>query len=44
MAAEVEIYPGVTHGFAFPKRAAYDKAAAETHWQRLNALFHRNHA
>lgn len=39
--AEVEIYPGVAHGFAFPGRAAYDKAAAETHWSRLLSLFER---
>ena len=39
--AEVEIYPGVEHGFAFPARAAYDKAAAERHWERLFALFAR---
>jgi carboxymethylenebutenolidase len=29
--AEVEIYPGVEHGFAFPARAVYNKAAAERH-------------
>ena len=39
--AEVEIYPGVEHGFAFPQRPAYDKAAAERHWERLNALYRR---
>jgi carboxymethylenebutenolidase len=39
---EVEIYPGVHHGFAFPQRAVYDKAAAERHWERLFALFARN--
>jgi carboxymethylenebutenolidase len=39
--AEVEIYPGVEHGFAFPQRAAYDKQAAERHWERLFALFGR---
>ncbi|WP_332773631.1 dienelactone hydrolase family protein [Phenylobacterium sp.] len=39
--AEVEFYPGVEHGFAFPNRAAYDKTAAERHWERLNALFRR---
>jgi carboxymethylenebutenolidase len=37
--AEVEIYPGVEHGFAFPGRPAYDRAAAERHWERLHALF-----
>jgi len=40
--AEVEIYPGVDHGFAFPEREAYDKPAAEKHWERLQALFRRN--
>ena len=39
---EVELYPGVEHGFAFPARAAYNKAAAERHWLRLNSLFARN--
>jgi carboxymethylenebutenolidase len=38
---EVELYPGVEHGFAFPQRAAYDKAAAERHWERLLALYRR---
>lgn len=40
--AEVEIYPGVEHGFAFPQRPAYDKPAAERHWERLFALYRRN--
>ncbi|WP_296597344.1 dienelactone hydrolase family protein [Phenylobacterium sp.] len=40
--AEVEVYPGVHHGFAFPQRAVYDKPAAERHWERLFALFRRN--
>jgi carboxymethylenebutenolidase len=39
--AEVELYPGVHHGFAFPQRAAYDKPAAERHWERLFALWRR---
>jgi carboxymethylenebutenolidase len=37
--AEVEIYPGTQHGFAFPQRSVYDKPAAERHWERLFALF-----
>jgi carboxymethylenebutenolidase len=37
--AEVEIYPGTAHGFAFPSRPVYDKHAAERHWERLFALF-----
>ena len=39
--AEVELYPGVHHGFAFPQRAVYDKASAERHWERLFALWRR---
>jgi carboxymethylenebutenolidase len=39
--AEVEVYPGVEHGFAFPGRAAYDRDAAERHWERLFALLRR---
>jgi carboxymethylenebutenolidase len=40
--AEVELYNGVEHGFAFPQRAAYDKPSAERHWERLFALYGRN--
>ena len=40
--AEVEIYPGTHHGFAFPKRPVYDRDAAERHWERLLALYRRN--
>ena len=39
---ELEIYPGVHHGYAFPQRWCYDKPAAERHWQRLIALYARN--
>jgi carboxymethylenebutenolidase len=39
--AEVELYPGVEHGFAFPQRAVYDRDAAERHWERLFALYRR---
>jgi carboxymethylenebutenolidase len=39
--AEVELYPGVHHGFAFPKRPVYNKDAAERHWERLLALYRR---
>jgi carboxymethylenebutenolidase len=38
---EIEIYPGVHHGFAFPQRWCYDKPAAERHWERLIALYRR---
>jgi carboxymethylenebutenolidase len=40
--ARVEWYPGVHHGFGFPQRPAYDKPAAERHWERLFSLFARN--
>ena len=39
---EVELYMGVEHGFAFPKRHCFNKPAAETHWERLFSLFARN--
>jgi carboxymethylenebutenolidase len=40
--AEVELYPGVHHGFAFPQRGSvYEKAAAERHWERLFSLWRR---
>ena len=38
---EVEQYPGTDHGFAFPQRPAYNKSAAEQHWQRVLNLFKR---
>lgn len=38
---EVELYKGVEHGFAFPGRPAYNRDAAERHWERLFALFGR---
>jgi carboxymethylenebutenolidase len=37
----IEWYPGVEHGFVFPQRAVYDRAAAERHWERILALFAR---
>ena len=40
--AEVELYPKVEHGFTFPQRPAYNKDAAERHWERLFALWQRN--
>ncbi len=39
---ELEIHPGVHHGFAFPGRWCYDVPAAERHWERLIALYRRN--
>jgi carboxymethylenebutenolidase len=41
VAGEIELYPGVHHGFAFPQRCCYDKPAAERHWERLLALYRR---
>jgi carboxymethylenebutenolidase len=41
VAGEIELYPGVHHGFAFPQRWCYDKPAAERHWERLLALYRR---
>jgi carboxymethylenebutenolidase len=38
---EIEHYPGVHHGFAFPEGRVYDKSAAERHWERLTALYRR---
>jgi len=40
-AGELEVYPGVHHGFAFPQRKVYDRPAAERHWERLIALYRR---
>ena len=39
--AEVELYKGAEHGFAFPERPAYNRDAAERHWERLFALYGR---
>jgi carboxymethylenebutenolidase len=39
---ELEVYEGVDHGFVFPQRAAYQKASAEKHWERLFELFRGN--
>jgi carboxymethylenebutenolidase len=38
---EIELYPGVHHGFAFPEAQVCDKPAAERHWERLIALYRR---
>ena len=37
----VEWYPKMEHGFVFPQRPSYDRAAAERHWSRLHDLFRR---
>ena len=38
----VELHKGAEHGFTFPERYCYQKAAAERVWARLFALFRRN--
>ncbi len=38
---EIEIYPSVHHGFAFPERSVYDERAAEQHWERMISLYRR---
>jgi carboxymethylenebutenolidase len=38
---ELEVHRGVHHGFAFPSRWCYDRPAADRHWERLQALYHR---
>jgi carboxymethylenebutenolidase len=40
--AEVELYAGFEHGFAFPARETYNKTAAERHWERIHSLLRRN--
>lgn len=40
-AGELEMYPKVHHGFAFPQRYCYDQPAAERHWERLHSLYRR---
>jgi len=40
-ATEVEVYPGVKHGFAVLQRPVFNKDAAERHWERLFSLFRR---
>ena len=37
--AVLEIFPGTEHGFTFPTRHCYDKAAAERVWERVFSLF-----
>lgn len=38
---ELEMYPAVHHGFAFPERRVYNRPAAERHWERLIGLYRR---
>jgi len=37
----IEIYPDTEHGYVFPQRPVYKKAAAERHWETMLALFDR---
>lgn len=37
----IEWYPAVHHGFSFPQRAVYDRAASERHFERMHRLFGR---
>jgi carboxymethylenebutenolidase len=38
----VEVYPDVKHGFAVNDTPAYDRPAAELHWQKILRLFAEN--
>jgi carboxymethylenebutenolidase len=40
--AEVEIYWGTRHAFAFKSRSTYDRVADDRHWERIFALLKRN--
>ncbi len=37
----IEIYPQTEHGFVFPQRPVYVKAASERHWETMLSLFER---
>ena len=37
----IEVYPETEHGFVFPQRPVYAKAASERHWETMLALFGR---
>ena len=39
--AEVEVFEGVKHGFAFKSRHGYDRPAEDRHWERIISLFRR---
>jgi carboxymethylenebutenolidase len=38
---EIEVYPGVQHGFAVPGLPIYDEPAAEHHWEKVLELLAR---
>jgi carboxymethylenebutenolidase len=37
-----EVYPDVKHGFAVNDTPAYDRQAAELHWEKIQKVFSRN--
>ena len=37
----IEWFAAAEHGFVFPQRSIYNRAAAERHWVRLFSLFAR---
>jgi carboxymethylenebutenolidase len=37
----IEWYAAAQHGFSFPQRAVYDRAASERHFERMHRLFGR---
>ena len=41
VAHEIEIHPDTQHGYVFPQRMVYAKAAAERQWERVFSLFER---
>lgn len=40
--AEIEIYHGASHAFAFPQRRQYDRLAAARHWERIVSLLRQS--
>lgn len=41
VAWRIEVHPGTEHGYSFPERDAFVKAAAERNWERIFAMLHR---
>ncbi len=37
----IEVHPGTEHGYSFPERPAFQKAAAERNWEHTFAMFGR---
>jgi len=40
--AQVEVYEGASHAFAFPQRRQYDRLAEARHWERIASLLKKN--